>query len=103
VVVEAFAPRTCFRSPHACPIVSMLSATATARSANTSPGAYTCEPPAVSANAAVTFVDTRSGRRAHELWPSPACDTTPRPSADTFTRDATAIIFTCEVPFRKDH
>jgi len=28
----------------------------------------------------------------------PACDTTPWPSADTFTCDATAIFFTCEVP-----
>jgi hypothetical protein len=32
--------------------------------------------------------------------PIPACDTTPSPSADTFTRGATAIFFTCEVPFR---
>ena len=34
--------------------------------------------------------------------PIPACDTTPCPSADTFTRGATAIFFTCEVPSRQD-
>ncbi|WP_209840852.1 hypothetical protein, partial [Mycolicibacterium sp. NCC-Tsukiji] len=28
------------------------------------------------------------------------CDTTPWPSADTFTRAAVAIFFTCEVPSR---
>lgn len=32
--------------------------------------------------------------------PIPACDTTPWPSADTFTRDAATIFFTCEVPSR---
>jgi hypothetical protein len=32
--------------------------------------------------------------------PIPACDTTPWPSAETFTRDADAIFFTCEVPSR---
>ena len=47
VVVEAFAPKACSRSPHNCPTPSMQSApsaTAAARSANTSPGAYTHGP-----------------------------------------------------------
>ena len=47
VVVDAFAPNTCSRSPHNCPTPSMQSApsaTAAARSANTSPGAYTHGP-----------------------------------------------------------
>jgi hypothetical protein len=30
--------------------------------------------------------------------PAPACDTTPWPSADTFTRETAALLFTCEVP-----
>ena len=47
VVVEAFAPKACSRSPHSWPTASMQSApsaTAAARSANTSPGAYTHGP-----------------------------------------------------------
>ena len=43
VVVEAFASKACSRSPHNWPTPSMQSApsaTAAARSANTSPGAY---------------------------------------------------------------
>jgi hypothetical protein len=35
--------------------------------------------------------------------PIPACDTTPWPSADTFTRETAAILFTCEVPSRQHY
>lgn len=79
---------------------SAASATAAARSANTSPGAYTHGPRYVSANAAVTCADNPVRSASSRSMPIPACDTTPWPSAETFTRDAAAIFFTCEVPSR---
>ena len=33
----------------------------------------------------------------------PACDTTPSPSADTFTRETAALFFTCEVPSSQEN
>jgi len=54
----------------------------------------------VSANAAVTCVDNPVRSASSRTMAIPACDTTPWPSADTFTRDPTAIFFTCEVPSR---
>ena len=88
-------------SAHRCPtpsIQSAPSATAAARSANTAPGAYTHGPWYVSANAAVTCADNPVKSASSRNRPIPACETTPRPSADTFTRGAAAILFTCEVP-----
>jgi hypothetical protein len=35
--------------------------------------------------------------------PIPACDTTPWPSVDTFTRETATIFFTCEVPSRQHY
>jgi hypothetical protein len=80
-------PRSASRSRHRCPTPSMQSApsaTAAARSAET---------------AAVTRVDNPVRSANSRNIPIPACDTTPCPSADTFTRETAAILFTCEVAF----
>src|ERR1700682_5601099 len=101
VVVDAAGPKTCSRSPQRCPTPSMQSApsaTAAARSANTAPGEYTHEPLYVSANTAVTCAESPVKSASSRSIPTPACDTTPWPSADTFTRETAAILFTCEVP-----
>jgi len=71
--------------------------TAAARSANTAPGAHTHGHLYVTANAAVTCADNPVRSANSRTKPIPACDTTPRPSADTFTRAAAAIPFTRKV------
>ena len=73
---------------------SAPSATAAARSANTPPGACIHGPRYVSANAAVTCADSPVSSATSRNIPTPACDTTPWPSADTFTRETAALLFT---------
>jgi hypothetical protein len=62
-------------SPRSMPFTP--SATAAARSANTTPGAYTHGPLYVSANAAVTCADNPVSSANSRNKPIPACDTTP--------------------------
>ncbi len=54
------------------------------------------------ATAAVTLADRPVRSASSRSMPIPACDTTPWPSVDTFTVDAAAIFFTCEMPSRQD-
>ena len=48
----------------------------------------------VLANAAVTRADNPLRSATSRSMPTPACDTTPWPSADTFTRETAALPFT---------
>jgi hypothetical protein len=79
---------------------SAPSAIATAISVNTRPGECTHGPAYVSANAAVTPAVSPVSRASSRSIPTPACDTTPTPSALTFTRRDRLLRFTREVPFR---
>ena len=49
-------------------------------------------------HAAVTCAESPVSPATSRRIPTPACDTTPWPSADTFTRATAALLFTCEVP-----
>ena len=62
--------------------------------ASTGPGRCRPTPRVTCADSPVRSATSRS-------IPTPACDTTPWPSADTFTRETAAILFTCEVPSRQ--
>jgi hypothetical protein len=76
---------------------SAPSAIATAISVNTRPGECTHGPAYVSANAAVTPAVSPVSRASSRSIPTPACDTTPTPSALTFTRRDRLLRFTREV------
>jgi hypothetical protein len=51
----------------------------------------------------VTCTDSPVSSATSRSIPTPACDTTPWPSAETFTRETTAVLFTCEVPSSQRH
>jgi hypothetical protein len=96
----ATGPHTSCRSPNTstCQTQSAPSAiaTATAISANTRPGACTHGPAYVSANASVTPSTSPVSRASSRSIPTPACDTTPTPSALTFTRRDRLLRFTAK-------
>ena len=82
-VDEAAAPKTRFRSPPRC-----------ARRRR-GPGWY---PPT-----RLTRADSPVSSATSRSIPTPPCDPTPCPYADTLTRETAALPFTCEVPFRQHH
>jgi len=69
-----------------------LSGQVTAVLADTYRGPWVYEP------GAVTRADSSVRSASSRSIPIPACDTTPWPSAETFTRETAAVLFTCEVP-----
>ena len=100
VGIDATGPCRSWRSVStAIPLIaSAPSATATARSQNTRPGACSHRPWYVSASAAVTPSTNPVSAAISRSSPTPTCDTTPSPSADTLTRRTPLLRFTPEVP-----
>lgn len=100
VGIDATGPNNSCRSVNtSIPLIaSAPSATATAISVNTRPGACTHGPRYVSASTAMTASTRPVYSATSRNNPTPAWDTTPAPSALTLTRRDRLLLFTSEVP-----